>query len=83
MRNTTKQTKTTSSIHELLNALKIAFCYMPEKEALTQDDYAGSLPEVKKEVGYIRKVLLENNIDPDTLYNELNHNKAIKAGNHV
>jgi hypothetical protein len=61
-----------SSNEELLNALKIAFCYMPGQEVLTQKDYAGSLPKVKKEVSLIRKVLLENNIDPDRLYEELN-----------
>lgn len=57
---------------ELLNALKIAFCYMPELQDLTKKDYAGSLPKVKEEVALVRQILSQNDIDPDELYESLN-----------
>jgi hypothetical protein len=64
---------------ELLEALKIAFCYMPEKALLTEQEYAGSLVKVKSEVDLVRNVLVSNGINPDVLYGEMNP-AASRAG---
>jgi len=61
-----------SNNSELLEALKIAFCYMPEAVFLTEKEYAENLPKIKEEVNIVRDALKSNGIDPDKLYEKLN-----------
>jgi len=61
-----------SSHSELLEALKLAFCHMPENVFLTQREYAENLPKIKEEVNIVRNILMANGVDPDKLYNEMN-----------
>jgi hypothetical protein len=71
-----------SSNEELLDALKIAFCYMPELRDLTVKNYAGILPTVIREVSHIRKVLKDNGIDPDVTYETMNPIIKSKKNDH-
>jgi hypothetical protein len=57
---------------ELVAALSIAFCYMPEEIELTEKDYGENLQDVKDDVAKIRKILVENGVDPDEIYNKIN-----------
>lgn len=57
---------------DALNALKIAFSYMPQSMDVTSYDYGDRVDKVKKDIEIVREVLLINDVDPDEVFDEVN-----------
>jgi hypothetical protein len=55
-----------------LNALKIAFTYMPRSIEVTKFEYGDSYQKVLDHVEIVRETLLINDVDPDEVYGEIN-----------
>ncbi|WP_415242267.1 penicillin-binding protein [Zhongshania sp.] len=55
-----------------LNALKIAFTYMPKAIEVTKYEYGDSHQKVLDHIEAVREVLLINDVDPDEVYGEVN-----------
>ena len=55
-----------------LNALKIAFTYMPKSIEVTKYEYGDSYQKVLDHIETVRKILLINDVDPDEVYGEIN-----------
>ena len=55
-----------------LNALKIAFTYMPKSIEVTKYEYGDSYPKVLEHIETVREILLINDVDPDEVYAEIN-----------
>tara|TARA_R110002072_G_scaffold264634_1_gene423443 strand:- start:827 stop:1060 length:234 start_codon:yes stop_codon:yes gene_type:complete len=55
-----------------LNALKIAFTYMPRSIEVTKFEYGDSYQKILDHVETVREVLLINGVDPDEVYGEIN-----------
>jgi hypothetical protein len=55
-----------------LNALKIAFTYMPKSIEVTKYEYGDSYQKVLDHVEAVREILLINDVDPDEVYGEIN-----------
>ncbi len=55
-----------------LEALKIAFCYMPKAIDVNEFDFAGRVDRIIADIESVREVLLANDVDPDEVYGELN-----------
>ncbi|NCP63707.1 MAG: penicillin-binding protein [Paraglaciecola sp.] len=61
-----------SSKDETLQALKIAFSYMPKAIEVTKYEYGDNYQHVLDHITTVREVLLDNDIDPDGVYGEVN-----------
>ena len=57
---------------DLLEALKIAFCYMPKAIEVTRYEYGDRTDKVLEHINTVREVLLEGGIDPEEVYGEVN-----------
>jgi hypothetical protein len=55
-----------------LNALKIAFTYMPKSIEVTKYEYGEGYQKVLDHIQAVRDVLLVNDIDPEEVYGEIN-----------
>ncbi|MFT6276612.1 MAG: hypothetical protein ACJAZ0_002720 [Halioglobus sp.] len=55
-----------------LNALKIAFTYMPKSIEVTKFEYGDSYQKVLDHIETVREMLLINDVDPDEVYGEIN-----------
>jgi hypothetical protein len=55
-----------------LNALKIAFTYMPKSIEVTKYEYGDGYQKVLDHIQVVREVLLVNDIDPEEVYGEIN-----------
>ncbi|MGY8861602.1 MAG: penicillin-binding protein [Pseudomonadales bacterium] len=55
-----------------LNALKIAFTYMPKSIEVTKYEYGDGYQKVLDHIEAVREVLLVNDIDPEEVYGEIN-----------
>lgn len=55
-----------------LQALKIAFTYMPRAIEVTQYEYGDRYQTVLDQVETVREMLLLNDIDPDEVHGEIN-----------
>ncbi len=55
-----------------LNALKIAFTYMPKSIEVTKFEYGDSYQKVLDHIEVAREMLLINDVDPDEVYGEIN-----------
>lgn len=55
-----------------LDALKIAFTYMPRLIEVTKFEYGDRYQKVLDHVGAVREILLINDVDPDEVYGEIN-----------
>lgn len=66
------QDRMLEKVLSLLDALKIAYCYMPESNELTAEQFGENIEKVKEEVEAVRAVLVAEGVDPDKIYNELN-----------
>ena len=55
-----------------LNALKIAFTYMPKSIEVTKFEYGDSYQKVLDHIETVREILLINDVDPDEVYGEIN-----------
>jgi hypothetical protein len=56
----------------LLQALKIAFCYMPKAIEVNQYDYAGRVEKVLADIEAVREALLMQGVDPEEVAGEMN-----------
>jgi hypothetical protein len=55
-----------------LNALKIAFTYMPKSIEVTKYEYGDGYQKVLDHIQAVREMLLVNDIDPEEVYGEIN-----------
>lgn len=55
-----------------LNALKIAFTYMPKPIEVTKYEYGDSYQKILDHIQTVREILLINEVDPDEVYGEIN-----------
>jgi hypothetical protein len=55
-----------------LNALKIAFTFMPKSIEVTKYEYGERYQKVLDQIEAVREVLLMNDVDPDEVYGEVN-----------
>lgn len=72
MSDTTKNTSGEKINAEALQALKIAFSYMPNTRDVTSYDYGERVDKVKGDIETVREMLLLNDVDPDEVYDEVN-----------
>lgn len=54
-----------------LNALKIAFTYMPKSIEVTKYEYGDGFQKVLDHIEAVREVLLINDVDPEEVYGEI------------
>lgn len=57
---------------DLIQALKIAFCYMPKAIEVNKYDYGDRYQTVLDHIQTVRETLLINEIDPEEVYGEIN-----------
>jgi hypothetical protein len=55
-----------------LNALKIAFTYMPKAIEVTKYEYGDAHQKVLEHIETVKQTLLVNDVDPDEVYGEIN-----------
>lgn len=55
-----------------LDALKIAFTYMPKSIEVTKYEYGDGHQKILDHIEVVRGVLLSNDIDPEEVYGEIN-----------
>lgn len=55
-----------------LEALKIAFTYMPKSIEVTKYEYGDRFQKVLDHIEIVREMLLLNDVDPDEVYGEIN-----------
>jgi hypothetical protein len=55
-----------------LNALKIAFTYMPKTIEVTKYEYGDGFQKVLDHIETVREILLINDVDPEEVYGEIN-----------
>ncbi|MFK4751744.1 hypothetical protein [Oceanobacter antarcticus] len=55
-----------------LQALKIAFTYMPKAIEVTKYEYGDRYQIVLDQVAAVREVLLDNDVDPEEAYGDIN-----------
>ncbi len=65
--------KTSDKMSEsALNALKIAFTYMPKSIEVTKYEYGDSYQKILDHIESVREILLINDVDPEEVYGEVN-----------
>jgi hypothetical protein len=63
----------TDKINEdILQALKIAFTYMPKAIEVNKYEYGDRYQTVLEHIEVVRETLLINDIDPEEVYGEIN-----------
>lgn len=55
----------------VLQALKIAFSYMPNSIDVTSYEYGDRYQQVLEHINAVKETLLEHGIDPDEVYGEI------------
>ncbi|MEH6462531.1 MAG: penicillin-binding protein [Shewanella psychromarinicola] len=55
-----------------LNALKIAFIYMPKSIEVTKYEYGDDYKKILDHIETVREMLLINDVDPEEVYGEIN-----------
>jgi hypothetical protein len=55
-----------------LNALKIAFTYMPKSIEVTKYEYGDDYKKILGHIETVREMLLINDVDPEEVYGEIN-----------
>lgn len=58
--------------NDLIQALKIAFCYMPKAIEVNKYEYGDRYQNVLDHIQTVREVLLINEVDPEEVYGEIN-----------
>lgn len=56
---------------ETLQALKIAFCYMPKAIEVTRYTYGDEYQQVLDHIQAVREALLIHDVDPEEVYGEV------------
>jgi hypothetical protein len=59
---------------DLIQALKIAFCYMPKAIEVNKYEYGDRYQTVLDHIQTVREALLINDVDPEEVYGEINPN---------
>jgi hypothetical protein len=62
----------TSASNNLLHALKVAFCYMPRAIEVNRYDHGDRVDKILADIEVVRTALLEQGVDPDEIYGEMN-----------
>ena len=57
---------------DALQALKIAFTYMPKPIEVSKYEYGDRYQSVLEQIQIVREALLLNDVDPDEVYGEIN-----------
>lgn len=57
---------------DLIQALKIAFCYMPKAIEVNKYEYGDRYQTVLDHIQMVRETLIINEIDPEEVYGEIN-----------
>lgn len=57
---------------EALQALKVAFTYMPKAIEVTKYEYGDRYQTVLDHIEAVREMLLLNDVDPEEVYGEIN-----------
>lgn len=57
---------------DLLEALKLAFCFMPNPIEVTNYEYGERYQKVLEQIETVREVLAIHGIDPEEVYGEIN-----------
>lgn len=57
---------------DTLQALKIAFTYMPAAIEVNKYDYGDNYENVLDHITFVRETLLSNDVDPDEVAGEIN-----------
>jgi hypothetical protein len=57
---------------EALQALKVAFTYMPKAIEVTKYEYGDRYQTVLDHIETVREMLLLNDVDPEEVYGEIN-----------
>ncbi|UCX05713.1 penicillin-binding protein [Shewanella sp. HL-SH8] len=55
-----------------LNALKIAFTYMPKSIEVTKYEYGDDYQKILDHIETVRETLLINDVDPEEVYGDIN-----------
>jgi len=79
-----KQRKPKQNFHnvsrkDLIKALSIAFCYMPEPKEINNDTFGIETPTVSNEVRSVRQTLSKMNIKPEDIYDKYSSTNAAAA----
>ena len=61
---------------DALQALKIAFTYMPRAIEVNRFDHGDNYETVLEHIDAVREVLLLNDTDPDEVYDEINPDQS-------
>lgn len=61
---------------DLIEALKVAFCFMPKLIDVTSYEYGERADIVTGQIDFVRGVLLAHDIDPDEVFDEINPDQA-------
>jgi len=64
---------------DALMALKIAFTYMPKAIEVTRCTYGDRYATVLEQINTVREILLQNNVDPEEVYGEINPDQSPRS----
>ena len=64
---------------DALDALKIAFTFMPKSIEVTKYEYGERYQKVLDQIETVREILLINDVDPDEVYGEVNPENTPKS----
>ena len=67
-----RETVTEKINDDALQALKIAFTYMPKPIEVSKYEYGDRYQIVLEQIQIVREALLLNDVDPDEVYGEIN-----------
>ncbi len=59
-----------------LQALKIAFSFMPKAIDVNSYEYGDRVDTILAQIETVREILLTNDVDPDEVYDEINEDIA-------
>ncbi len=59
-----------------LQALKVAFSYMPKAIDVNSYEYGDRVETVLAHIESVREILLHNDVDPDEVYDDVNEDIA-------
>lgn len=62
-----------------LQALKIAFSFMPKAIDVNSYEYGDRVDTILAQIETVREILLTNDVDPDEVYDEINEDIAPKS----
>ncbi len=62
--------------NESLQALKVAFSYMPKAIDVNSFEYGDRVEAVLAHIESVREILLHNDVDPDEVFDEINDDIA-------